>query len=227
MFGLLLWKEWRENLWKLSFCSVASIAFVAMLFRIRITPDISNCLMISAVQMFAVPVIYALDIFSGEMSNRTIYLLFKLPTPRWMIFFSKYLISITGIFLVFVITSAVMELVSGARESEMFFLLKANLSYCVVSLVLFTWFAAFGCQSRSEAGSLVAIFSVIIGWGIIFGWAWTCKVQWAMAFVPYSFAEIQTTVEFDALKNLISQGPVLIGVIAIACYRYVKLRRYL
>jgi hypothetical protein len=191
--------------------------------------------MISAVQMFAVPVIYALDIFSGEMSNRTIYLLFKLPTPRWMIFFSKYLISITGILLVFVFTSAVMELVSGARESEMFFLLKANLSYCVVSLVLFTWFTAFGCQSRSEAGSLVAIFGVIIAWGIIFLWARICEVPWAMPFVPYSFVpnptsiefDAVTSMEFDAVKTLISQGPVLIGVIFIACYRYVKLRRYL
>ncbi len=83
MFRQLLWKEWRENQWKLIFCAAISLVFTVMLFRIRLFPDWANCLAISFIQMFVVPVIYALDIFSGEMSNRTIHLLFKIPVPRW------------------------------------------------------------------------------------------------------------------------------------------------
>ena len=60
MFRMLLWKEWRENLWKLLFCGTASVVFTIMLFRIRIVPDVSNCVLISVVQMFVVPVVYAL-----------------------------------------------------------------------------------------------------------------------------------------------------------------------
>ncbi|MHC5138442.1 MAG: hypothetical protein ACYSOF_00890, partial [Planctomycetota bacterium] len=93
MFKQLLWKEWRENLWKLGFGGAVSAAFVLLLFRIRLFPDAANCVAIGFVQMLVVPVIYALDIFSGEMSNRTIHLLFKFPVPRWKIFFSKYLVS--------------------------------------------------------------------------------------------------------------------------------------
>jgi len=103
MFGMLLWKEWRENLWKLWFCGAASVVFTFMLFRIRIVPDVSNCMLISLVQMFVVPVVYSLDIFSGEVSNRTIHLLFKIPVERWMIFFSKYLVSVLGMVLIFAI----------------------------------------------------------------------------------------------------------------------------
>jgi len=138
MFRLLLWKEWKENLWKLWFCGLASIAFTVMLFRMRIIPDIANCFLISGVQMFAVTTIYAMDIFSGEMSNRTIYLLFKIPVHRWMIFFSKYIISITGIILIFVISGLLMELISQGRETELYSLFRWSFLFCIASVVLFT-----------------------------------------------------------------------------------------
>lgn len=226
MFRLLLWKEWKENLWKLCFCGLASVAFVAMLFRMRILPDIASCFLISIIQMFAVTTIYAIDIFSGEMSNRTIHLLFKIPVHRWMIFFSKYLVSIVGIALTFVISGVLMELISQGRENEVYFLFRMSLRSCIASVILFTWFSAFGCQGRSEAGSLAAMFSVIIGWGILYFWANVCEIQWVMAFVPYVFVA-ETPMTFDWLRIVLSQVPILVLVIVIACFRYVKIKRYL
>jgi ABC-type transport system involved in multi-copper enzyme maturation permease subunit len=221
---MLLWKEWRENLWKLWFCGAASIAFIVMLFRIRIMPDISNCVLISVVQMFVVPVVYSLDIFSGEMSNRTIHLLFKIPVKRWMIFFSKYLVSALGMVLIFVVTGVLMELLTHGREARVLFLLKTNLLYGTAALFLFTWFCVFGCQSRSEAGSLGAMFSVFIGWGIVFFWTTTCEVTWAAPFVPYSLMKLTTGWIAVAI---IVQSLVSIGVLGVACYRYASIRRYL
>ena len=104
MFINLIWKEARENLWKLGFCLGVSLAFTILLLRVRIIPDYAVCMLISWAQMFVVPVVYALDIFSGEMSNRTIHLLFKIPVPRWMIFFSKFIVSIAGILITFIIS---------------------------------------------------------------------------------------------------------------------------
>jgi ABC-type transport system involved in multi-copper enzyme maturation permease subunit len=114
---MLFWKEWRENLWKLWFCAAVSLVFTVMLFRIRVVPDVGNCILISLVQMFVVPVVYALDIFSGEVSNRTIHLLFKIPVKRWMIFFSKYLVSAIGMALVFAISAVLMELLTAGRRA--------------------------------------------------------------------------------------------------------------
>lgn len=238
MFRLLLWKEWKENLWKLWFCGLASIAFVAMLFRIRIIPDMANCFWISLIQMFVVPIIYSMDIFSGEMSNRTIHLLFKIPVHRWMLFFSKYLVSIAGIILTFVISGVLMEFMAQGRESEIYFLLKMSFSFCIASIILFTWFSAFGCQTTSEAGSLVAMFSVIIGWGIFLFWAGICSVQWAMPlvpyFIPYAFVADAPTVhigswsiKYNLLRAVLSQSMPAVLVLVIACFRYVKIRRYL
>ena len=226
MFGMLLWKEWKENLWKLWFCGAASVVFTIMLFRIRIIPDYANCLLISFIQMFAVPVIYSLDIFSGEISNRTVHLLFKIPVPRWMLFFSKYLVSSVGIILIFLISGLLMEFMSRGREAQVLFLFGTNSLCGMAALVLFTWFCAFGCQSRSEAGSMVAMFGVFIGWGIIFFWSSLCEVTWAARFVPYSLVLMKIT-KISPVLTVFSQIPVTLAVLGIACYRYTSIRRYL
>ena len=226
MFAMLLWKEWKENLWKLWFCGVASIVFITMLFKIRIIPDFSNCMLISFIQMFAVPVIYSLDIFSGEISNRTVHLLFKIPVPRWMLFFSKYIVSAAGIIFIFLISGILMEFLSRGREAPSMFLLANNALFGMAALVLFTWFCVFGCQSRSEADSLVAMFGVFIGWGIVFFWSSICEVTWAARFVPYSllFMKIRT---IGPVLTIISQTLLFAVALTIACYRYVSIRRYL
>jgi len=236
MFRQLLWKEWRENLWKLVFCGAVSLAFTALLFRIRLFPDSQNCIAISFVQMLAVPVIYALDIFSGEMSNRTIHLLFKFPVPRWKIFFSKYLVCILGMSLVFLTTGGLMEVLGQGRETQIGFLFKSNSLFEMSALMIFSWFCVFAAQSRSEAGSLVAMFGVMIGWGIIFFWSFICRVGWAGHFVPYSFVWgwpeaviwARPSANWFKFHQLIfSQIVALVIVLSIACYRFVKVRRYL
>lgn len=141
MFRRLFWKEWRENLWKLVLGGAVSLAFTALLFRIRLFPDSVNCIWISFVQMLAIPVIYALDIFSGEMSNRTIHLLFKFPVPRWKIFFSKYLVSICGMINIFLASGLLMELMSQGRETETGFLLKMNALFGVAACFYLHGFA--------------------------------------------------------------------------------------
>ena len=235
MFRQLLWKEWRENQWKLIFCAAISLVFSVMLFRIRLFPDWANCLAISFIQMFVVPVIYALDIFSGEMSNRTIHLLFKIPVPRWKIFFSKYLVCILSIISIFLMTSLLMETISQSRETQTGLLLKMNLSFSLTSLLLFTWFCGFGAQSRSEAASLAIIFGIMIGWAIFFFWSAICQVPWAFRLTPYSLINIPEVINSNdgvqiwltPIRTIASQLISFALILAVACYRFVKVRRYL
>lgn len=231
MFRRLLWKEWRENQWKLGFGGAVSLAFTALLFRIRLFPDATNAFVISLAQMFVMPVIYALDIFSGEISCRTIHLLFKFPVPRWKIFFSKYLVCIAGIALIFLLTGTLMEIMGHGREAHAGFLFRYSYYYAIGSLLVFTWYTVFGAQNRSEAASLVTIFAVMIGWGIVYFWAHMCQVRWAMHVVPYASAfwsyvgERNTWLNFSGF--MIAQVVLLTAIIPLACYRFVKVRRYL
>lgn len=230
MFKQLLWKEWRENLWKLSFGGIVSGAFVLLLFRIRLFPDAANCIAISFVQMLALPVIYALDIFSGEMSSRTIHLLFKFPVPRWKIFFSKYLVSIGGMVIVFLISGLLMELITQGRETEAGYLFKLTASFGITAILIFTWFCPFGAQSHSEAGSLVAVFGVIIGWWIVLLWSGVCQYEWAVHFVPYNFFLIHIPEKSFVIRLpqlILSTGLAAMTVLALGCCRFVKVRRVL
>ncbi len=224
MFLKILWKEWKENLWKLTFCGSVSAVFTIMLFRIRIIPDVSNCYLISFIQMFVVPIVYSLDIFSGEMTNRTIYLLFKIPVPRWMIFFAKFLVSAFGIILIFLTSSILMEFMAHGREAPEFYLMGVNMLFGAAALLLFAWFCPFGCRGRSEADSLIAMFFIFIAWSIVILWSSLCDVTWAARLNPYSFIQI-TKVGVSGL--IFSQVPLFIAVLIIACYRYVSIRRYL
>ena len=231
MFKHLLWKEWRENLWKLAFGGAVTTAFVLLLFRIRLFPDAANCVAISFVQMLVLPVVYALDIFSGEMSNRTIHLLFKFPVPRWKIFFSKYFISIGGMIAVFLVSGLLMELIAQGRETDTGFLLKLNASFGISALLLFTWFCPFGAQSRSEAGSLTAMFGVIIGWAILLLWSTVCEVVWVGHLVPYNFfmpyLSNPKIYEIPQVSLILPTGFSSLVILGIGCYRFVKVRRVL
>jgi len=181
----------------------------------------------SLVQLFIIPVIYALDIFSGEMSNRTIQLLFKIPIERSKIFFSKYLVSILGMAVIFIATSTIMVLLGHGREEPIYYFIRTNLMYGISAILLFTWFTVFGCQSRSEAGSLSVMFAVFIGWGIVLFWADVCNIIWPMYFVPYGMlVERLAQTEF-IIKVAIFQCLAVVVVLGIACFRYASIRRYL
>ena len=237
MLKRLLWKEWWENLWKLGFCAGVSLAFTMLLFRLRIFPDLQNAFFISLVQTIVVPVVYALDLFSGEMSNRTIHLLFKIPVPRWKIFFAKYLVAIAGITLSFFVTAAAMEVLAWGREAQPGMLFVVSMLSGLCALILMTWFCLFGCQSRSEAGSLVAMFAVMAGWGIVLFWSRFCEVGWADQVTPFMLAYASSWVAergYDGLQRWVhldlalqTQLATVAIVLPLACYRFVKVRRYL
>jgi ABC-type transport system involved in multi-copper enzyme maturation permease subunit len=230
MFKRLLWKEWRENQWKLVFGTAVSLAFTALLFRIRLFPDAANAFVISLVQMLVLPIVYALDIFSGEISGRTIHLLFKFPVQRWKIFFSKYIVCMLEISLIFAATGGLMEAMGQGREADAGFLFRHSMLLGFASLMVFSWFCVFAAQSRSEAGSLVAVFGVMIGWGIVFFWAEMCQGYWAAHFVPYTFivwVESSNHTGHCLSQLIASQIAAFLLTVCLACWRFVKVRRYL
>ena len=230
MLKHLFWKEARETLWKLGFCLAASWVFTVMLFRVRLFTDFASCAIVSFAQLLVVPLVYALDLYAGEMSNRTIHLLFKLPVARWKIFLAKVLTAMGCMALIFLGTGLLMELVAHGRETDPGMLFKTNALFGVCAILLVAWFSAFGSQSRSEAGSLAALFGVMTGWGIVWLWAGLCGVGWALHGVPYVLIPWAIGVHLPWLEAgwfWFAQGLILASVLGAACYRYVKIRRVL
>jgi len=230
MFKRLLWKEWQENLWKLGFGLCTSWAFTLLLLRIRIIPDNAACAVISLGQLLVIPVVYTLDLFSGEVSSRTIHLLFKLPVPRWKIFAGKILVALGSMALIFLSTGVLMELLAHGREAPFGMLFRMNAWFGLCAVVLVAWFSVFGCQTRSEAASLVALFSVASGWAVVLLWSGLCGVFWALHLVPYTllaWAVDRDPGRMSGVGLLTTQVLMVIGALVVAGYRYVKIRRIL
>ena len=132
--------------------------------------------------------------------------------------------------MIFLVSGLLMEIISQGREAEVGFLLKLNASFGAAAMLLFTWFCPFGAQSRSEAGSLVAMFGVIVGWGIIMLWAGVCEYEWVLHFVPYNYFSIylpEKSFDISLPQLILSTGSAAAGILGIGCYRFVKVRRYL
>ncbi len=79
MFARLLFKEFWENAWKIAACCIIGVSISMLMLRLRMLDDMSTVNVVSFWHVLLLPVIFCADIFSGEMSRRTIYLLFKLP----------------------------------------------------------------------------------------------------------------------------------------------------
>lgn len=124
-----------------------------------------------------------------------------------------------------------MVIMGHGREIPVYYLLKSNARFGISAIILFSWFTAFGCQSRSEAGSLGVMFAVFIGWGIVMFWSTICEVEWAMYFIPYAIIKNALAQEGVAMQILsilfMTQGVCIALVLWIASYRYVSIRRYL
>jgi hypothetical protein len=70
------------------------------------------------------------------------------------------------------------------------------------------------------------MFAVFAGWGIVLLWSSVCEVTWAERFVPYSVMLMRIG-KIGPLKAIFSEGLAFAAVLAIACYRYVSIRRFL
>ncbi len=230
MLKQLLWKEWREGLWKLGFGLTVSLAFTVLMFRVRLFPDLSNAVIISLVQVLGIPLIISLDLFAGEMSHGTIHLLFNIPVPRWQIFAGKMLMGLLQVALIFVCTGVAMELMGRGREVEPGKMFCVNGLFALCSIMLLIWFSVFAAQSRSEAGSLAFLFAVFIGWSIVWLWSSLSEVSWAYHAVPFVYGQWAIGQQVDRFhwgQLLLTQGALAVLALAIAGYRYVKIRRSL
>ena len=225
MFRLLLWKEWKENLWKLCFCLLAGVMAIVLLYRMRVVPDIVNCWVITLVQMFVITVLYTMDTFAGEFSNGTAQFLVKLPIRLRWVFLCKYIVSAGSIIVIFLAIGCLSELFTLGREQAIGDIFRINLLACLTVLSVFTWHCLFGSRSRSEAVALVVLAAVLAGWAIIAGWALLFELQGVRAIAPYVF--ISDFFRADAYLVMYLQGPLLITAVLIGAYRYEIIGRYL
>ena len=225
MFTSLLLKEFKENGWKIAACCVIGISISMLLLRLRIMEDAASIKLVAIGYVILLPLVFCVDIFSGEMSRRTIYLLFKFPVGRVKMFAAKYLFVLIAMIVICSVTAVLVEFITQAREQYYLVLASYFVHSLIATISIVSWFCAVGCICRNEAVSAVMLLCVYIGWGCVYLFANMYEHPWLMKLGPVSF-----NYEAANLTNhiyWISYLAATVLPVLIAAYRYSRIRRFL
>ena len=91
MIKTILWKEWREQRWKLAFGSVMLLFFTGSLLASRVATDKEVVLVTWFFGGFVLAFYSAIGVFAPEQTNRTTTFLASKPLETWKVFACKWL----------------------------------------------------------------------------------------------------------------------------------------
>ena len=90
MIGPLIWKEWREQRWKMAFGMVMLAFFTGSLLAARLTTDREIIIIVWVLGSLILSLYSAMGVFAPETTNRTKTFLSSKPLQSWEIFFGKW-----------------------------------------------------------------------------------------------------------------------------------------
>ena len=167
MIGKLVWKEWREQRWKLALGCVALVGFVLVGLRTRIVMDQVIILTGGSVAAIALPVFVGMDLVAQDRSTGSLESLLKLPMPPREILLVKLgvgAVACTGPIVVAAVVSCVL---AGGREMSAARILQLYAGIAGFALVLLVWVAAFGVRQPTEARAALVGLAVVFAWWVI------------------------------------------------------------
>ncbi len=165
MWHSLVWKEWREQRWRLWFGVALLATFTVIGLRTRIIPDESIIAMTVLIGGLFLPLMVAMGLVAPERADGTIVRLLALPVPAWHVLAVKAVVG-TAVCVAPIIASALLALLMAKdRElswGDMTFMYAMATG---MSVAMFAWFTAAGVRQPSEARA------GLVGVGVAAGWA--------------------------------------------------------
>lgn len=95
----LLWKEWREQRWKMAFGTVMLVFFTTAFLTTQIINSREGVLIINGLGGILLALYSAMGVFAPEDTQRTTLFLLAKPAPAWQVFLSKWLMGALNIWV--------------------------------------------------------------------------------------------------------------------------------
>ena len=163
----LLWKEWREQHWKLAFGSLILAAFAIVGLRARIVADEQLLEGLCFLAVLLLPVLSSTGLVPAEREEGTLGLLLALPVRTLSILIIKTLMGALLCAIPLVLTAAVSIAMAGGREVSTAAIIGLYARTLTATLVLFTWMLALTIAIPSETRAALIAMAVQIMWLII------------------------------------------------------------
>src|SRR5687767_3135298 len=116
MWQSLIWKEWREQRWKLGFGCVLLMGFTLVGLRTRISPDEGIIGMVTFFGALLLPVLNAMGLVAAERDEGSLQTLLRLPISPKRIFLVKTAMGAIVAAAPFLACALIAFFIAGGRE---------------------------------------------------------------------------------------------------------------
>jgi len=163
----LLWKEWREQRWKLAFGCVILGGYILIGLKARLLLDdtiIASGLLAGA---FLLPIFVAMSVVARERADESIHTLLALPVRPSVTLTVKMVVAACVSVLPLVVGLVLAIVVAGGRECSSSEIVVFCTAASLFNLATLVWTVAFGLGQPSEARTGLVGIAVVTSWIIV------------------------------------------------------------
>jgi len=162
--GSLLWKEWREQRWKLGYGCGTLGAFTAIGLRARLLPDLGIVFLSGALGAGIMSALVAMGLVAAERDEGSLECLLALPVRPAVVLITKLAVGAAACLAPLAVAAAVACLMAGGREMTTGRILLAYFGCGEFALCALVWFTAFGLRQPTEAQAVLVAIIVFGVW---------------------------------------------------------------
>ncbi len=167
MWQALVWKEWREQRWRMGFGVALLAVYTIIGLRTRIMPDEQIIAMTILIGGGIFPLMAAMALVAPERAEGTIVRLLTLPVPTWQVLAAKAIVGVAVCAAPVLVSALLAALIAGDREMAWSTMAEIYALATFSSISMFTWLTAAGIRQPSEARAGLAGIGVITAWVLI------------------------------------------------------------
>jgi hypothetical protein len=232
MIRSLVWKEWREQRWKVVYCSIILAGFVLIGLRTRLLPDemiIQGSMILGA---FFVPLFIGMGLFATEAAEGSLNTLRSLPVQPRVLFLIKIISGALAGLIPFLIAGTIAILTAGEREITVHRTFLIYTSGYWFALALLAWIIAFGLRQPSEARVGLIGLGIVTAWVVLtllcvphnyFTWYWK---EIFLTVIPLNLLQISQEKDLPVFIQIVIVHAVIAAcLLGWASCRFVEVKR--
>lgn len=194
MWQALVWKEWREQRWRMGFGVALLAVYTIIGLRTRILPDEQIIAMTILVGGGIFPLMAAMALIAPERADGTIVRLLTLPVPTWHVLAAKAIVGCAVCAAPVLVSAVLAAVIAGNREMAWSELIEIYAMALGVAVSMFTWLTAAGVRQPSEARAGLAGIGMVVAWILVVMlssllprqvFEGLTQVEWVSVFSPF------------------------------------------
>lgn len=164
MVSTILWKEWREQRWKLVFGTVMLLSFTGSFLAAQVGTRQELALAIWILGGLVLALYSAMGVFAPEHDEGTVLFLLSKPVPAWQVFLSKWFMGWLNIAIPMLACTVLLVVSRGGAQLAQGFDIDKLARGLVGGLGLATSFYTLTCclAPRRASEAFVGLFGLLV-----------------------------------------------------------------